>query len=185
MGDVNYPPGDFAGRRGETIGPLQLVPPNEGLGFADIFKNSGCENCEFHDIWEDSYLHSENGWDANNKTKRNHYKNLTLCAGGGPAVYLKDGFCNNVVDGVTIKSYAKHSDWYEGDYSKTGGEKNRGNKYSNVRRADGKPVRVSWTFFRAERPKFTNSGPIRYQWGWSLVRTFYVELKYLFPNLIP
>lgn len=185
MGDNNYPPGDFAGRVGETIGPLNLVPPDEGRGFSDIFKNSGVQDCTFNDIWEESYLHSENGWDANKKTARNKYNRLTLCAGGGPAVYLKDGFCDNEVNGVTIKSYAKHSDWYEGDYSSTGGARNRGNTYSGVHRADGKAVRVAWTFFRAERPKFKDSGPIRYQWGWSLVRTIYVELKYLFPKLIP
>ena len=177
--DINYPPGDFAGRTDETIGPLRLDPPDDGAGFSDIFKNSNCRNCHFRDINVISIKHKENGWDANNKTRQNTYKHLQLCAGGGPAVYLKDGFCNNSVDDVLIKTYAKHCDWFEGDYSSTGRAKNTGNKYNSVYRLDGKPVRVRWTFFRAEKPRFTNS-KIEYQYFWSFVSTVYVEVKYLF-----
>ena len=65
---------------------------------------------------------------------------------------MKNGFSDNEVDDVLITKFAAHSDWFEGDFSDQGGEKNRNNKYNNVRRIDGKSVRVRWTFFRAEKP---------------------------------
>ncbi len=185
MSDTNYGPGDFSDRSGEPIGPLLLNPPAGGAGFDDIFKTSHCTDCVFEDVTVEAGHQRENAWDANRFTKGNVFRRLKLDAGAQPAVYLKCGFSNNIVDDVEITKSGGHSDWYEGDYSDAGGEKNRGNHYSNVRRKDGKPLRVAWTFFRAEKPVFHNSGPVRYQYLWSLIRTLYTELKYLFPKLIP
>lgn len=179
MSDNNYPPGDFSGTKGQEVGPLTLEPLNGGAEYDDIFKNSKCLGNVFYLITVKAPLCRENAWDANNGCRGNHYVALDLHGGpDAPAVYLKDGFCENKIDDVIIRSYAKHSDWFEGDYSSTGGRKCKGNTRNNVRRADGEPVRVRWVFTRAEKPVFTNS-KVRYMWFWSIVSTIYVEVKYL------
>jgi hypothetical protein len=184
MSDINYPPGDFADKDGITVKDLMLIPPGGGVGYADIFKNSHVTNSTFDGVTVVAGKQSENAWDANNGCSGNTYRRLKLWPGSESAVLLKDGFCGNTVDDVEIVLHGGHSDWYEGDYSDQGGTRNTGNAYNNVRMTDGSPIRVSWTFFRAEKPRFTDS-VVRYQYLLSFFRTCYVEAKYLFPGLIP
>ena len=169
---------------GLTVKDFMLAPPNGGAGFADIFKNSHVTGCTFDGVTVIAGQQSENAWDANRNCAGNTYRRLKLWPGRECAVLLKDGFCNNTVDDVEIVHHGGHSDWYEGDYSDQGGKRNTGNRYNNVRMTDGSPVRVSWTFFRAAKPRFTNS-TVRYQYLLSFLRTCYVEAKYLLPKVIP
>ena len=177
MGDTNYPPGDFANVDGMTVTSLVLDPPLGGVGFDDIFKCSHVTNSTFNGVTVMAGRQRENAWDANNGTSGNAFRRLVLEPGAECAVLLKDGFSRNTVDDVLILAHGGNSDWYEGDYSDQGGARNTGNIYNNVRMADGSPVRVSWTFFRAQRPVFTHS-QVTYQWFLSLARTIYVEAKY-------
>jgi hypothetical protein len=178
MSDINYPPGTFADIKGETHTDVLLIPPSNGKGYSDIFKTSHVQECVFDNITVEATEHKENGWDANRSCKRNKFTRLTMPGGGSTAVYLKRGFCDNIIDDVLITRYAQHTDWFEGDYADEGGEKCKRNTRNNVRREDAEPVRVRWTFLRAEKPVFTNSN-VKYQWGWSLISTIYVEAKYL------
>lgn len=180
MADNNFPKGDFSGTLNETIVDLLLQPDNGGTSYDDIFKNSHVKGCTFDGVTVKAGLQRENAWDANNDTRFNTYRRLKFDGGHSPAIYLKGGFCDNRIDDVEITKIGdSHSDWYEGDYSDQSRDKNRRNTRNNVRRSDGKPVRVAWTFFRAEKPRFTNS-KVTYQYLWSFVRTIYVECKYLY-----
>lgn len=176
--DVFFPPGVFHDIRGERIADIVLIPPNDGAGISDIFKTSHVQACAFEGVQAVAQSHDENGWDANRYCQRNIFKRLVLPAGGSSAVYVKCGFKDNIIDDVLITRYAKHSDIIIGDYSDSGGERCARNKWNDVRRIDGKPVRVRWSFLRAEKPKFTNS-KVKYQYGWSLLTTLYGEAKYL------
>ena len=174
--DVNLPAGDFADKDNIIVKNLVLSPPNQGAGFADLFKNSHVTNSTFDGITVNGGQQSENAWDSNRETSGNIYLHLKLTPGKECAVLLKDGFSKNTVDDLEITAHGGNSDWFEGDYSDQGSIKCINNKFNNIRMTDGSPVRVSWTFFRAEKPKFTNSN-IKYQYILSLFRTCYVELK--------
>ena len=174
--DTNFPLGDFANKDGITVTDLVLSPPDQGADFSDLFKNSHVTNSLFDGVTVNGGKQSENAWDSNRGTSGNTYLHLKLTPGKECAVLLKDGFSKNTVDDLEITAHGGNSDWYEGDYSDQGGVKNTGNKYNNVRMSDGSAVLVSWTFFRAEKPQFTNS-KISYQYILSLFRTCYVELK--------
>ena len=178
MSDTNYPPGVFAYQDRIEICGLSLSPPDGGVGFDDLFKLSHVTNSTFDTVLVNGGKQNENALDCNNGCTGNRFHKLTLSAGKECAVLLKDGFCNNVIDDCLILNHGGNSDWYEGDYSDQGGKKNTGNVYSNVRMADGSAVRVSWTFFRAEKPAFIDS-KIEYQYLLSAVRTVYVEAKRL------
>jgi hypothetical protein len=180
--DHNYAPGGFADRAGKRIGPLLLDPPDQGAGLDDIFKTSGCTDSKFLGITVRAGRQGENGWDANRFCRRNEYRGLQIDGGAQCAVYLKCGFSHNVVEDVLITKAGGNSDWFEGDFSDyyvtspRGATVNRGNTYRNVRRADGKPVRVRWVFTRAEKPRFADSR-VEYQYLRSLLSTVYVECK--------
>jgi len=182
--DINWPPGDFADKDGITVEDLVLSPPDQGAGFADLFKNSHVMNSTFDGVTINGGKQSENAWDANRGTAGNTYRRIKLTPGAECAVLLKDGFCKNTVDSLEITAHGGDSDIYIGDFSDQGGAKCTGNTFNNVRMTDGSAVRVAWTFFRAEKPRFTNS-KVSYQYLLSAIRTCYVEAKYLFPKLIP
>lgn len=185
MSDRNYPLGDFANRRNETIGPMILRPKDTGAGVDDVFKNSNCVGCTFNGITVIAGRQRENGWDMNNECCDNTYNDIVIDGGGQSAFLRKGGSCRNTINGLLITTPGANSDWYEGDYSDQSAKKSQGNINRRVFRMDGQPVRVAWAFFRSEKPRFHESGPIRYQYFLSFIRTVYVELKYLFPKLIP
>ncbi len=182
MSDNNYQ--SYADEDGLHVDGMTLAPPYGGFAFDDIWKLSHVTNSTFSNVKVIAGAQRENALDSNRNCTGNTLRGLQLDAGKQCAVLLKDGWCDNVVDDVLITHAGGHSDWYEGDYSDQGGDKNTGNRYNNVRRIDGQPVRVAWTFFRAEKPRFTNSN-VRYQYCLSALRTLYVELKYAFPIIIP
>lgn len=181
--DINYYPGDFSGRKNEVFEGLVLIPDNKGKDFDDIFKNSNCQNCHFKNIKVIGGEQRENAWDANHFTKNNIYENLYLEASKQPAVYLKGGFCNNVINNLEMTKSRGLYDWYEGDYAGPYREKNKNNKYNLIKRSDGRPVRVVWNYFGAEKPKFVNS-KIKYRYIISFFLTLYVEGKYILMKVI-
>jgi hypothetical protein len=182
MSDINYQ--SYANVDGIVVENLVLSPPNQGAGFDDLFKNSHVTNSVFDGVTVNGGKQAENAMDCNNGTAGNTYRRLKLTPGVECAVLLKDGFCKNTIDDLEITAHGGDSDIYIGDFSDQGGAKCTSNTFNNVRMTDGSAVRVSWTFFRAEKPRFTNS-KISYQYLLSAVRTIYVEAKYLFPKLIP
>lgn len=177
--DINYPPGEFANADGLAVTGLTLAPPNSGAGFADILKLSRVTNSRFTGCFIIAGAQSENALDLNNGSSGNVFAGLKLDAGAECAIIVKGGSQDNRFSDVLITRAGGHSDVYLGDYSDQSKEKSSGNRFDNVRRLDDQPVRVAWTFFRAAKPAFTNSH-VRYQYLWSLVRTIYVEAKYLF-----
>ena len=182
--DNNYPYGNWSGISGINIHDLILQPPNRGSAYDDIFKLSAVCNSTFSNVSVVAGSQIENALDMNNGSSGNTFTKLKLDAGHEVAVYIKGGSCNNSFDDVLITKIGGHSDLYLGDYSDQSKAKTTGNKFNNWRRIDGKPVRVSWNFFRADKPVLTDS-VVTYQYLLSFVRTCYVELKYLFPRLIP
>ena len=179
MSDTNYPPGEFANQDGITVAGLILAPPERGAGFDDIFKLSHVTNSLFRGVTVIAGAQIENALDMNNGSSGNVFAGLKLDAGAECAIIVKGGSQDNRFSDVLITRAGGHSDVYLGDYSDQSKEKSSGNRFDNVRRLDDQPVRVAWTFFRAAKPAFTNSH-VRYQYLWSLVRTIYVEAKYLF-----
>ncbi len=75
-----------------------------------------------------------------------------------------------------------HSDGYAGDYSDRSDEKTTGVVFEDCTRLDGEAFRVRWA--HATRPKTVNM-KARFLCLLSLVSCIYVNLKYLFPKLIP
>lgn len=183
--DKNYPPGEFAGRTNETFVNLILAPERGGEDYDDVFKCSGVKGCTFDGVTVHAGSQRENAWDSNADSRFNIFRRLRLDAGRGPAVYLKGGFSDNHLDDIEITKGGGHSDLYIGDYSEQSRARSERNTFNNVRRSDGQPVRVSWNLLRAEKPRFTASGPIDYQYLWSIVRTIYVEWCYLIKQKPP
>ena len=177
--DANYPYGDFADRHGEEIGPLTLKPDNGGANYDDIFKVSHCTDCTFEDIIVSAGLQRENALDLNRESNGNYFRRLTLTPGGQGAILIKGGSSVNTFDDVLIVRPSGHTDIMIGGYSGQSKSKSIGNRFHQVRRSDGEPVRVAWTFTRASKPIITGS-KVKYQYGWSLIRTIAMELKYLF-----
>ncbi len=184
MPDKNYPSGDFSGCDRVFIDGLVLEPPDQGAGLDDIFKVSNCTNSRFSNIEVRAGFQSENAQDLNRESCHNEFANLVLDAGLQGAILGKGGSSYNSWKNVLIRKPTGHSDVMIGGYSEQSKKTSVGNTFDLVSREDGKPVRVAWTFIRAEKPKFTNS-KVEYQYGWSLIRTIYTELKYAFPSLIP
>lgn len=190
--DTYYPPGTFADQDGITVSGLIIAPPDLGAGLSSPFKCSHLTNSTLEDVTVIAGNQRENGWDSNRFCQGNTFRRMKIDGNpnGNAAIQFKCGFRNNVIDDVLITKPGKNSDWYEGDfadyYLTTSRKDNysRGNRRNNVRRDDAQPVRVAWTFFRSEKPTFTNSN-VTYQYGLSLIRTIYVELKVAFPKLIP
>ena len=182
--DQNFPPGDFGGQRGSVFMDLLLAPVDRGAGFDDIMKLSRTTDCDFHNITVQAGAQRENALDINNESCRNKLTHLRLDAGGMNAILIKGGSCDNDFDDVLISRPGGHCDLYVGDYSDQSKARSTGNKFNDIRRLDAQPVRVAWNFLRADRPVLTHS-KVRYLYALSLVRTIYVELKYLFPRLIP
>jgi hypothetical protein len=184
--DKNYPPGEFADIHDEQMGIVVLDPPNGGADYDDIMHLSGTTGCTFDTVIVKGGLQRENAVDFNNGSSDNTIRQLTVGAGKQCALYLKGGSCRNKFPDVVIIGAGGHSDIYLGDYSDQTAARSDGNEFGYVRRADGKPVRVAWNFLRAEKPVFSDPRTkVRYQYVLSLLRTFYVELKYRFPKLIP
>jgi len=179
MSDSNYPPGDFADRTGEAHGPLFLAPPRLGEDYDDIFKVSNCTSCVFTDITVSAGRQRENALDLNRGSSGNRFSNLRLDGGGQGAILIKGGSSNNFFENVLIYKTSGHSDVMVGGYSQQSQKASTNNRFAGIRREDGKPIRVAWTFTRAKKPIFTNSD-VEYQYFWSLVRTVAMELKYLF-----
>lgn len=178
MPDHNYPPGEFAGKTGETVMDLVLEPPDGGAGYDDIWKLSRTTKCGFFTVTVKAGEQRENALDLNNGSSSNLLSGLKLDAGKQGAILVKGGSCNNLFNSVVITKPGGHSDIMIGGYSAQSRAASVGNIFISVSRSDGKPVRVAWTFTRAEKPKFTNSN-VRYQYGWSLLRTIAMEWKYL------
>jgi hypothetical protein len=184
MSDLNYPPGEFASQDGLTVADLVLAPPNQGAGFADILKLSRVTKSRFTSVFVIAGAQTENALDLNNGSSGNVFVGLKLDAGQECAVIIKGGSSGNTFSDVLITRAGGHSDLYLGDYSDQSKAKSVSNHFDHVRRLDDQAVRVSWTFFRAEKPTFTNS-QVSYQYLRSFFRTIYVEAKYLLPSLIP
>lgn len=182
--DTNFLPGSFANQRGNTFMDVLLIPPNRGAGLDDIFKLSRTVDCVFHNINVQAGAQRENALDINNESCGNTLTHLRLDAGAMNAILIKGGSCNNRFDDVLISKPGGHSDLYVGDYSDQSKKRTTGNTFNDIRRIDGQPVRVAWNFLRAEKPQLTHS-KVKYQYFLSLVRTCYVEAKYLLPRLIP
>jgi hypothetical protein len=176
--DINYLPGTFADRNGEEFGPLNLAPPRFGQDVDDVFKVSHCRACQFTEVVVSAGKQKENALDLNRESCGNKFSNLLLDAGGQGAILIKGGSCDNSFTDVLITRPSGHTDIMIGGYSDQSKRASQNNSFNNVRRVDGKPVRVSWTFIRGEKPTFTNSKVV-YQWGWSLLRTIHQEIKYL------
>lgn len=176
--DHNYPAGDFADRHGESIGPLVLQPDNGGASYDDVFKVSHCTDCQFSDIAVKAGLQRENGIDLNRDSDGNTFSRLSLDGGGQGAILVKGGSSVNTFDDILICRAGGHSDIMIGGYSGQSKEASVGNRFHNVRRADGEPVRVAWTFTRASKPIITGS-KVKYQYLWSLVRTIAMEWSYM------
>jgi len=182
MSDNNYPPGEFANQDGITITDLTLTPPNLGAGLDDILKLSKITKSRFQNVTVVAGAQIENALDMNNGSLGNTFVDLKLDAGQECAIIVKGGSSYNVFSDVTITRSGGNSDIYLGDYSDQSREKSIANHFDNVRRTDGQAVRISWTFFRAEKPTFTSSN-VSYQYLLSFFRTCYVEAKYLFSKL--
>lgn len=177
--DINYPPGEFANITRGYYGGLILEPPSGGIDFDDLLKLSNTSDTSFINCEVRGGMNRENALDVNNRSCRNIFRACAFDMGQGPSIYVKGGSCNNIFDDILLRGVARsHSDLYVGDYSDQSKEKSLGNTFNNMRREDGKPVRVSWNMLRAEKPIIANS-KVTYQYGWSLVRTIVVELKYL------
>lgn len=189
MGDNNYSPGVFADQTGLAVQDLLLAPPNAGAGFDDLWKLSHCMASTFRNVEVRGGRQKENAQDLNRGSSGNTFAGLVLDAGGQSAILVKGGSSHNGWDDVLIRHAAGHSDIYLGDYAETAAgvpltERSEDNRFNAVRRGDAEPVRVAWTFFRAQRPVFTNS-TVRYQYLLSAVRTVYVEIKYAWKKLFP
>ena len=178
MPDRNYPPGEFDSRHGETVTGLVLEPPDGGVGYDDIWKLSKSTECLFAGVQVKAGKQRENALDLNNGSSANIFIGSRLDAGEQGAVLIKGGSSNNYFNDTLITKVGGHSDIMIGGYSAQSRTASVGNTFDNVRRADGKPVRVAWTFTRETKPVITNSN-VRYQYGWSLLRTIAMEWKYL------
>lgn len=178
MADRNYPPGDFANRSGERIGPLVLAPEDGGAPYDDIFKVSHCVGCVFTDVDVKAGKQRENGLDLNRDSSGNTFTRLVLDAGGQGAILVKGGSSDNTWNNVLIRKAGGNTDVMIGGYSGQSRATSKDNAFDYIRRADGKPVTYAYTFTRAERPRFTNSN-VKFQFWWSLVRTIAQEWKYL------
>lgn len=177
--DINYHTGEFADRTRESFGPLALTPPNAGAGYDDIFKVSHCVNCQWDDIEVKAGKQRENALDLNRNSCGNLFRRLVLDAGEQGAILVKGGSSNNTWDNVLIREVGSgHSDIMIGGYSGQSKAKSHNNRFHNIRRADGQPIRVAWCFTRASKPVITGSN-VKYQYGWSLVRTIAQEWSYL------
>lgn len=184
MSDNNYPPGDFADRTSETVAALVLTPPDGGSAYDDIFKVSHCVGCAFNGVEVNAGKQRENAQDLNRESCDNTFRSLVLDAGGQGAILAKGGSSDNTWDDVLIRQATGHSDVMIGGYSGQSRATSRNNRFNNIRREDGKPVRYAYTFIRAHRPRFTNSN-VEFQFCWSLVRTIYTELRYLLDAVNP
>jgi hypothetical protein len=179
MADRNYPPGDFADRTNEVVGPLVLAPEEGGAGYDDVWKVSNCVGCQFSGIEVKAGKQRENAQDLNRYSSANRFTGLVLDAGGQGAILAKGGSSDNTWDDVLIRKAGGNSDVMIGGYSQQSRATSKNNRFNNIRREDGKPVRYAYTFLRAHRPRFTNS-KVEFQFWWSLVRTIDQEIKYLF-----
>ena len=178
--DNNYPPGDFSGRSAETFGAdLNLDPPLGGEGYDDIFKVSNCTGCKWGRVVVNAGRQLENALDLNRESCWNRFEELIADAGGQGAVLVKGGSSHNRWERVLIRKAGGHTDIMIGGYSGQSKKTSRANHFERVERADGKPVRVAWTFLRAERPTFGPNCKVEYQYFWSLVRTIAQEWSYL------
>lgn len=177
--DINYPPGDFSGRTAETFGSLELSPPLAGYGYDDIFKVSNCTGCRWDVVTVNAGKQRENIQDLNRESCWNRFEEIVGDAGGQGAILVKGGSSNNRWERVTIRQAGGNSDIMIGGYSGQSKRTSRANHFELVERVDGKPVRVAWTFIRAERPTFGPKCKVKYQYFWSLVRTIAQEFSYL------
>ncbi len=183
MSDTNFPPGEFADQDRISVSDIVLAPPNLGSSLDDIFKLSHVTNSTFERITVVAGAQIENALDMNRMCCGNTFKQLKLDAGKECAILCKGGSCDNSWDDVELTRAGGHSDIFIGDFSDQSKASSVNNRFNNVRRKDGQPVRVRWTFFRARKPIITNS-QVTYQYGWSLISTVYVETKYRFPKFV-
>lgn len=176
--DVNFPPGDFADRTDERFDAIRLEPENRGAAYDDIFKVSHCQICTWEDVVVTAGHQKENAQDVQRNSWLNRFRRLVLDAGKQGAILVKGGSSHNKWDDVLIRTASGHTDVMIGGYSGQSRGTSENNTFNNIRRKDGKPVRYAFTFFRARKPKFTNS-KVEYQFWWSLVRTVAQEWAYL------
>lgn len=177
--DHNYPPGDFSDRNAEPFGVIELSPSDAGRGYDDIFKVSHCTGCRWESVTVNAGKQRENAQDLNRESCANHFGELIADAGGQGAILVKGGSCNNHWDRVLIRKAGGHTDIMVGGYSGQSKKPSKNNRFEVAERSDGKPVRVAWTFTRAEKPTFGPNCKVRYQYFWSLVRTIAQEISYL------
>lgn len=178
MADKNYV--SYSDVDGVVKEGLRLEPPNLGADFDDILKLSNARNCFFRGVEVVAGRQRENAIDLNRNSSGNRFDETILDAGKQCAILIKGGSCFNIFSDVLIRKPGGHSDIYIGDYSDQSRAKSTDNLFDNVRRSDGKPVRVAWNLVRAEKPVLVTDLDVTYQYLLSFFRTIYVEVKYLF-----
>ena len=181
--DTNWPPGNFCDQDGLLIDGLTLVPPDQGADFDDIFKLSRVTNSIFKNVRVLGGKQRENALDMNRGSCGNCFENLDLYAGEECAILCKGGSSNNSWKETTILRAGGHSDIYIGDYSDQSHEWCRNNRFEDVARSDGEPVRVRWAW--GDRPIITGNSNVKFQYCLSYLSRLYVGLKILFLKIIP
>lgn len=183
MSDNNYPPGNFCDQDSLLIDGLVLTPPDQGAGFDDLLKLSHVTNSTFKNVRVLGGKQRENALDVNNNSCGNSFENLDLYAGQECAILCKGGSSNNTWRETTILRSGGHCDVYIGDYSDQSHEWCKNNRFIDLARSDGDPVRVRWAW--GDRPIVTGNSNVKFQYCLSAVSFLYVLFKTLLhPKLI-
>lgn len=171
--DINY----FNVPDGTSLLEGLIVSPDNPGQYDDLLKVSGKQNLVIRDF-EVRGVGIEDGIDCNRLCENVLFENGKVDSGKDLAFTIKGGCRNIHLKNILITRPGNHCEIELGNHSDQSWNKTTGVILENVRRADGKPVRVAWG--RADKPKVIG-GNVKFCWGWTVLLHFYVYLKHWLP----